>query len=81
MHTKQMRVDIVNTVSTFAKQHNLNYREVWLQVYGIYEDTYHIPVATWYKLGKFKDKLDFLEAYEDLYKTLTKMYNLIKGLK
>jgi hypothetical protein len=32
-------------------------------------------------MGQHQDKFSFLEAYEELYKTLTKMYNLVKELK
>lgn len=76
-----MRAAIVKIVASFCENNNVVYKETWRFIYQHYEDVYHIPVATWYKLGQHGDKLSFLEAYEDMYKTLTKMYNLIKELK
>ncbi len=76
-----MRATIVNIVASFCENNNLVYRDVWRSIYQHYEDVYHIPVGILYKLGQHKDKLSFLEAYEELYSTLTKMYKLIKDLK
>jgi len=81
MTKKEMRATIVNIVASFCEVNNLVYRDVWRSIYQHYEDVYHIPVTTWYKMGMHKDKLSFLEAYEELYGTLTKMYKLIKDLK
>jgi hypothetical protein len=81
MTKKEMRAAIVKIVASFCENNNVAYKETWRFIYQHYEDMYHIPVATWYKMGMHNDKLSFLEAYEDLYATLTKMYNLIKELK
>jgi hypothetical protein len=81
MTKKEMRATIVDIVASFCENNNLVYRDVWRSIYQHYEDVYHIPVATWYKMGQHQDKFSFLEAYEKLYKTLTKMYNLVKELK
>jgi hypothetical protein len=81
MTKKEMRATIVNIVASFCEVNNLIYRDVWRSIYQHYEDVYHLPVATWYKMGQHKDKLSFLEAYEELYSTLTKMYKLVKDLK
>ncbi len=81
MTIADMRAEIVEVVSAFAKNYNINYRETWLCVYAAYEVKYNIPVTVWYKLGNHKSKMDFLESYEDLYKTFTKLYNLIQELK
>ena len=78
--SKQLREEIVHTVSSFCKTNNLDYRITWRSIYEAYGNTYHIWPAIEYKFGH-TSKLDFLEAYEELYGTLTKMYNLIKGLK
>jgi len=72
-----MREAIVNTVASFCKTNNVDYRTAWNLVYEAYGERYHIWPAVEYKFGH-NSKLDYLEAYEDLYGTLTKMYNLIK---
>lgn len=74
-----MREEIVKRVSSFCANHKLDFRTAWRTIYQEYENQYHIPVATWYKMGH-KSKLDFLVAYEDLYKTLSKLYTLISTL-
>lgn len=81
MTIADMREEIVLVVSSFAKKYNINYREAWLSVYESYEDTYHINLTIDYKMGPYKSKFEFLYAYEDLYKTFTKLYNLIQELK
>ena len=81
MTKKQMRASIVNTVGAFCKMNNLDYRKTWRTIYEAYGNKYHIWPSIWYKGYHNKDKLSFLEDYEDLYKTLTKMYNLVKELE
>jgi len=81
MTLKEMREEIVNTVSSFAKINKIPYRDAWLIVYEEYEDVYHIPVSIEYKMGNFKSKFEYLYAYEELYGTFTKLYNLIQELK
>jgi hypothetical protein len=77
----EMREEIVEVVSSFAKKYNLDYRQTWLNVYEAYEDKYHIAVMVEYKMGSFKSKFEYLYAYEPLYKTFTKLYDLIQELK
>jgi hypothetical protein len=79
-----MRIEISRIVSSFIKQNDLDYADTWRKVYAAYEEEYNIPVATWYSMTlreKNLSKLDFLESYEELYGTLTKMYNLVKELE
>ena len=80
MQNKQLREAIVNTVASFCKTNNIDYRTAWKLIYNKYGETYHIWPSVWYKFGH-NSNLDFLESYEDLYGTLTKMYKLIKELK
>ena len=80
MAKQELRKEIVSAVSSFCERHNLDYRLTWRTIYETYGKKYHIWPAIDYKFGH-KSKLDFLEAYEELYGTLTKMYNLIKELK
>jgi len=75
-----MRQQIVEIVQNFCKKNNLDYRETWNKIYDAYGDKYKIYPHIHYKFGH-KSKLDFLESYESLYKTMTKMYNLIQELK
>ena len=79
MTKNEMRASIVDTVGAFCKTNNIDYRIAWRLIYEKYGETYHIWPAIEYKFGH-NSKLDFLEAYEELYGTLTKMYNLIKEL-
>ena len=78
--SKQIREEIVQTVSSFCKTNDLDYRMVWKQIYQTYGERYHIWPDVDYKFGH-KNKLDFLTDYEVLYGTLTKMYNLVQELK
>lgn len=80
MKPKELREVIVDTVASFCKTNNIDYKVAWRLIYAEYEEIYKIPVTTWYKMGH-RNKLDFLADYEDLYSTLTKMYNLVKELK
>lgn len=75
-----LRVEIVKIVSSFCKKNNLDYRDSWKQIYTTYGETYNIWPDIWYKFGS-KSKLDFLENYENMCGTLTKLYNIIKQLK
>jgi hypothetical protein len=75
-----LRQEIVNIVQTFCDKNKLEYRETWRQIYKAYGEAYHIYPDIWYKFGSLS-KLDFLEGYEALYGTLTKLYILIKDLK
>ena len=77
---KELRGRIVDTVLSFCKEKNIDFRTAWKIIYKNYGETYHIWPAVWYQMGH-DSKLDFLAEYEDLYKTLTKMYNLVKELK
>ena len=77
MKNNKLREEIVITVSSFCRENKLDYRSVWKIIYNEYENRYKIPVTTWYKLGS-NSKLDFLEDYEELYKTLSKLKELIK---
>ncbi len=81
MTIADMREEIVLVVSSFAKKYNINYREAWLSVYEAYEEKYHIALTIDYKMGPYKSKFEFLYAYEELYGTFTKLYNLIQELK
>lgn len=78
MSVKEMREEIVDIVSSLCSENNLDYREAWLAIYDAYESSYNIPVTVLYKMGLHKSKFEFLEAYEELYSTFTKLYNLIK---
>jgi hypothetical protein len=75
-----MRAEIVDTVKGLCLSHNLNYREFWKSLYIAYGKEYNIWPHIDYQFGS-KSKLDFLEEYEELYSTLTKMYNLTEKLK
>lgn len=75
-----MRQQIVKIVQNFCKEHNVPYKEAWRVIYKEYGERYHIYPDITYKFGH-KSKLDFLEAYEGLYKTLTKLHVLVKQLK
>ncbi len=77
---ENIRAEIVSIVSAFIKNNELDYRETWRAIYRHYEEAYNIPVTIWYKFGT-KDKLTFLEDYEDLYGTITKLKEIIKELK
>jgi len=81
MSLEEMREDIVKTISSLCSENNINYREAWLIIYKNYEDIYSIPVTILYKMGPYKSKFEFLYAYEGLYKTFTKLYNLVQELK
>jgi hypothetical protein len=80
VHNLNTREEIVKIVSSFCKNNNLDYRTTWNLIYEAYGEKYHIWPALQYKFGH-KDKMEFLEAYENLYGTLTKMYELIKEIK
>ena len=80
MINTEIRPCIVNIVAEFCKNNKLNYKDTWGQIYITYGETYNIWPHIWYKFGS-KSKLDFLEEYEELYGTMTKMYELIKELK
>ena len=80
MGKKDLRGEIVSIISSFIHENGLDYRETWRHIYTEYEEENNLPVLTWYKFGS-KDKLSFLEDYEELYGTMTKLYNLIKPLK
>jgi len=71
-----MRKEIVQAVSEYCKIHNLDYRQTWRCIYDFYGKQYAIWPQIHYKFGH-KSKLDFLEAYEPLYKTITKMRELL----
>jgi len=75
-----LRNEIVKLVQELCQKHNLDYRGAWNFIYKQYGERYKIYPHIHYKFGH-KSKLDFLEAYEDLYKTMTKMNNLIKEIK
>jgi hypothetical protein len=74
-----LRGKIVNKVQQLCKENHLDYRETWKFIYEEYGERYKIYPHIDYKFGH-KSKLDFLEAYEKLAQTLTKMNNLIKEL-
>jgi len=76
---KELRGGIVDTVLSFCKKNNIDYREAWLLIYAEYEKVTGIPVTTWYKFNH-RGKLDFLAAYENMYGTLTKLNNIVKDL-
>ena len=68
---------LVATVANFCEVNNLDYRQVWNLIYDRYGEIYKIYPHIDYKFGH-KSKLDFLEAYESLYKTMTKMWRLVE---
>jgi len=61
LNTIEMREAIVNTVASFCKKNNLDYRTAWRLVYEKYGETYHIWPSIWYKGKPHHSKLDFLE--------------------
>lgn len=71
----------METVASFIEANDLNYRLTWRTIYKAYGERYNIWPDPWYKGRPNHSKLDFLEEYEELYSTLTKMHNLIKELK
>ena len=75
-----MRKEIVTIVQNFCKQFGLDYRGTWNSIYEEYGDRYNIYPHIHYQFGS-KSKLNFLENYEELCGTLTKMYKLVKELK
>lgn len=77
---KKLRERIVNTVLSFCKEKNIDFKTAWNIIYENYGKTYHIWPAIWYKMGH-NSKLDFLADYEELYGTLSKMYELVKALE
>ena len=79
-NNKKIRKEIVEIVSNFIQKNNLDYKTTWKQIYSYYEEVHKIPVLTWYKFGS-ESKLSFLEDYEELYKTLSKLHTLIKELR
>jgi len=77
---KELRGRIVDTVLSFCHANNIEYRAAWKLIYEEYGNRYHIWPAVMYKFGH-RNKLDFLADYEDLYRTLTKLNNLVTELK
>lgn len=75
-----MRKEIVKIVSVFCEKNNLNYKEIWNEIYRQYGALYGVHPHVLYKFGDL-DKMDYLEMYEDMFGTMTKMYELIKNLK
>jgi hypothetical protein len=76
---QRIRAQIVNNVQKLCKENNLDYRETWKFIYEEYGERYKIYPHIHYKFGH-KSKLDFLEAYEELVGTMSKMNELINEL-
>lgn len=75
----EMRREIVRIVSDICQKHDLDYRAAWKLIYKEYGDRYHIYPDLMYKFSH-ATKLDFLEGYENLYHTLSKMKSLVEEL-
>jgi len=75
----KLRTEIVRSVQAFCQKHNLDYKSTWRLIYKHYGDRYNIYPHIEYKFGS-ESKLSYLEDYEQLYKTLTKLKILIDEL-
>ena len=82
MNTIQLRTEVVLIVRQIGKDHNLDYRKLWNELFRQYAERYHINPHELYSNDYHnRNKLDMLELYEDLYGTMTKLYELTKELK
>ena len=80
--SKQLRTEIVLIVRSVGKEHNLDYRKLWNELFRQYAERYHInPHELYTNDPKNRSKLDMLELYEGVYGTMSKLLELVTELK